>query len=56
MAPETPDRTGDADAGERDTEKFRDLAETIGQAPKEDLEEALRKEKEKKDGERGEKA
>lgn len=54
MAPEKQDRTGNDDPSERDTEKFRDLAEKIGQAPKEELEEAKRRENEKKDRERGE--
>ena len=53
--PMTPDKqqfTDDSDSGKADGEKFRDLAEKIGQAPKEEIEEAKRREKEKKDAEK----
>ena len=52
MAPDKQQFTDDGDSGKADGEKLRDLAEKIGQAPKEEIEEAKRREKEKKDAEK----
>ena len=51
MAPDRRESMDD-DSGKIDAERFKDRIEKIAPVPKEELDEALRREKEKKDAEK----